>query len=219
MSYDDAWESPSISQAVGPKMPRPRSGGVHTPGHNNRDFNCSFFACFHLSSFQSIGPRFPLACCRHSFASGNWSSRLLPSTPALCGSILAKASLQSLLLENPSLENLDWLSSFWNFCQQAVASTVTVAQGRQSRRQRRKRPTTPSTGCGHAAPIRPGRHIAILSFLRRTTIHLVQRHECSHLHIYHARILPGAQQGRPEPLFSEPPRGDPRNNMLNILYL
>ena len=86
---------------------------------------------------------------------------------------------------------------------------LTVAQGRQSRRHQRKRPTTLSTGCGHAAPIRTLPVISqFFPSYRRTTIHLVQRHECSHLHIYHARILPGAQQGHPEPLFSEPPRGD-----------
>ena len=50
-------------------------------------------------------------------------------------------------------------------------------------------------------------------FLPTACNHLVQRHECIHLHIYHARILAGAQQW-PEPLFSQPPRGDPRNNIF-----
>ena len=43
--------------------------------------------------------------------------------PASCGSTPAKANLQSLLLEKPSLENLDSLSSFWSFYQRPVAST------------------------------------------------------------------------------------------------
>ena len=94
---------------------------------------------------------------------------------------------------------------------------LTVAQGRQSRRHQRKRPMTPSIGVRPRSSNKdPARHIVILSFLRRTAIHLVQRHECSHLHIYHARILPGAQQGHPEPLFSEPPRGGPRKNIFKF---
>ena len=78
-----------------------------------------------LAQFSKHRPKtVPLACCRHSFASGTWScGPLQPSIPASCGSTPAKANLQSLLLEKLSLENLDWSSSFWNFYQRPVAST------------------------------------------------------------------------------------------------
>ena len=37
--------------------------------------------------------------------------------------VAAASNLQSLLLENLSLGNLDWLSGIWGFCQRPVAST------------------------------------------------------------------------------------------------
>ena len=52
------------------------SGGVNlVPGHRNRGLTAFFFV-FSLAQLSKHRP----ACCRHSFASGNWScSRLLPS--------------------------------------------------------------------------------------------------------------------------------------------
>ena len=164
----------------------------------------------------------PLACCRHSFASGNWScSRLLPSTSALCGSILAKANLQSLFFENLSLENLDWLSSFWNFCQQPVASADCRA-GVAKTKALEEAANDPFYGVRPRSSNKdPPRHIAILpsygvqpSTLSSAMIVVTFTSTCQCPHFARSGTrAPGA-------VFSEPPRGDPKTNtfieILNI---
>ena len=91
---------------------------------------------------------------------------------------------------------------------------LTVAQGRRSRSHQKKRPATLCTGCGRAAPTRTLPVISQL-FLPTACNHLVQRHECIHLHIYHARILAGAQQ-RLEPLFFSAAAWGPQRVLAHI---
>ena len=87
-------------------------------GHSNRGFNCIFFACFHLSSFQSIGPWFPFACCRHSFTS---------QPPPTCKVCFLKTFLWEI-----------WIGClvFGAFVNDLLRA-LTVAQGRQSRQRKR----------------------------------------------------------------------------------
>ena len=131
-------------------------------GHSNRGFNYIFLHVFICPVFKASARGFPFACCRHSFTSGNWSSRLLPSTSALCGSILANTNLQSLLLENLSLGNLDWLSGIWGFCQRPVASTDCCCAG--AAKPPKEAANDPLYGARPRSSNKdPARHIAILS--------------------------------------------------------
>ena len=170
-------------------MPRPARGGVNlVPGSQQaRGFTAFFWGVFSLAQLSKHRPVVPLACCRHSFASGTWScGRLQPSIPASCGSTPAKANLQSLLLEKLSLENFDWLSSFWNFYQRPVASTDCFLT---------------------ASNKHPARHIAILPSygVQPSTLNLSSAmNVVTFTSNYHAnaRVFPGAEQGSGFPFLS-----------------
>ena len=137
-------------------------------GHSNRGFNCIFFACFHLSSFQRIGPWFPFACCRQLYF------RKLEQPPAAFDFRFMRQHSR----QDQPAKFASWKPFFGKF------GLVDCCAGEA--KPPKEAANDPLYGARPRSSNKdPAHHIAILS----------TSSSYSHLHIYHARILPGAQQG------------------------